>query len=256
VDFLIKMALNLTNVKLLICTPCYGGMCTEGYMMSIVKLMAELSNKGITAAVKTIGNESLISRARNALSSDFLRSDFTHLLFIDSDIEFEPIQVLRLLINDKPISCAAYPIKNINYRKIGYNLHTKPDKLSDPEYIKSSSVEFATHIKNPEVKKGWFKTEYAATGFLLIKNHVFQKILQDNPQIRYRNEVSGYGSNELFEFFPVGIDPETRHYLSEDYYFSKLAIKSGFDIWCDAKSKLNHIGTHKYEGDLNKYLTK
>ena len=82
-DFLIKMALNLTNVKLLICTPCYGGMCTEGNMMSIVKLMAELSNKGITAAVKTIGNESLISRARNALSSDFLRSDFTNIASFD-----------------------------------------------------------------------------------------------------------------------------------------------------------------------------
>lgn len=248
------MAASLNNVKLLICTPCYGGMCSEGYMMSIIKLLAELNNKNITFAVKTIGNESLISRARNALSSEFLMSDFTHLLFIDSDIEFEPIQVLRLLINNKPISCGAYPVKNINYDRISYNLQKNPDRIKDIDYIKSSGVEFATHIKNPDLKNGWFKTEYAATGFLLIKKHVFEKILKDNPNISYRNEVQGYGMTEFFEFFPVGIDPDTRQYLSEDYYFSKLARKSNFDIWCDGKSKLNHIGSHKHVGDLHKYL--
>ena len=248
------MSNSLKNVKLLICTPCYGGMCAEGYMMSIVKLMAELNSKNITAAIRTIGNESLISRARNALASEFTKSDFTHLLFIDSDIEFEPIQVLRLLINNKPISCGAYPIKHINYDKITNNVSTRPEKI-DSKFVKDSGIEFATHIKYPEVKNGWFKTDYAATGFLLIKKNVFTKILSDNPQIVYKNEVGGYGSTEFFEFFPVGIDPDTRQYLSEDYYFSKLARQSGFDIWCDSKSKLNHIGTHKYEGDLHKYLT-
>ena len=242
------MSIKLDNFKILICTPCYGGMCTEGYMMSIVKLMAEFSKRNITAAIKTIGNESLISRARNALASDFLRSDFTHLLFIDSDIEFEPIQVFRLLIHNKSISCAAYPIKNINYDKIA---HLQPKNSDD---IKKHGIEYATHIHNPDIKNGWFKTKYAATGFLLISHNVFERILHKNPDIRYNNQVKGYGMVELYEFFPVGIDKDTREYLSEDYYFSKLAINTGFDIWCDAKSKLTHIGTHKFEGDLNNYL--
>jgi len=249
------MAKVLKGARILICTPCYGGMCTEGYMMSIVKLMAELSKRNITAAINTIGNESLISRARNSMASGFLRSDFTHLLFIDSDIEFEPDQVLRLLIANKDIACGAYPIKAVNYENISRQVSMNIEKISNPDFIKSFGVEYATHIRNPELVNGWFKTDYAATGFLLVKHNVFERILQENPNIRYFNQVDGYNANEMFEFFPVGVDPETRQYLSEDYYFSKLARNAKFDIWCDGKSKLNHIGTSKFQGDLHKYFS-
>ena len=222
--------INFNNIKLFIATPCYGGMCTEGYLQSILQLVRQLSDKGVTIALQTIGNESLISRARNSLATKFLYSEFTHLLFIDSDIEFTPIQVLRLLVYDKAISCGAYPLKS------------------------STKLSYATHISNPKIEKGWFKTDYAATGFLLVKKFVLEKIMKKYPEKQYINQVAGYNFTHAFEFFPVGIDPNTKQYLSEDYYFSKLAKSCGFTIWCDAKSKLTHIGTHKFKGDLQLYL--
>ena len=114
------------------------------------------------------------------MTSDFVRSDLTHLLFIDSDIEFEPDQVLHLLIANKDIACGAYPVKTVNYENISRHVSMNLEKISNTEFIKSSGVEYATHIKNPELVNGWFKTDYAATGFLLVKHKVFERILQKN----------------------------------------------------------------------------
>ena len=58
--------------KILIGTPCYGGMITEGYMISIINLMSRLREMDIPVAIKTIGNESLITRARNSIVAEFL----------------------------------------------------------------------------------------------------------------------------------------------------------------------------------------
>ena len=38
------------------------------------------------AKIRCLANDSLIPRARNTLTADFLATDCTHLLFIDSDI--------------------------------------------------------------------------------------------------------------------------------------------------------------------------
>ena len=104
----------------------------------MLKLVCDLKDVGVKATVKPIGNESLITRARNCLFSDFMDSEenYTHLLFIDADIGFTSMDVMKLLKCDKPLVGATYPHKNIfwnSFSKIiekhGTGILTNPKKL-------------------------------------------------------------------------------------------------------------------------------
>ena len=55
--------------------------------------------------------DSLVTRARNKLVTQFLESDYTHLFFVDADISFTPDDFIRIVNVNKPIVTAPYPIK-------------------------------------------------------------------------------------------------------------------------------------------------
>ena len=73
-------------LKLFIATPMYGGMCAGYYMQSIIQLLTTCQANNIDAHFSFMFNESLITRARNSLTQTFLKTECTHLMFIDSDI--------------------------------------------------------------------------------------------------------------------------------------------------------------------------
>ena len=88
---------DLKQHKLFIATPMYGGMAHGLYIKSCLDLQAQMSKYGVETKFSFLFNESLITRARNYLVDEFLRSGFTHLLFIDSDIHYNPQDILALL---------------------------------------------------------------------------------------------------------------------------------------------------------------
>ena len=78
------------KIELFVGTPCYGGMLTEDYLHGILELQNFCLENKIGLNIQTLGQESLITRARNTLVANFLDNEsFTHLLFIDADIGFE-----------------------------------------------------------------------------------------------------------------------------------------------------------------------
>ncbi len=58
-------------VKLFLATPCYGGLCLEKYVMSIIRLQILLIREGIQLYMDTTENESLVHRARNVAVGRF-----------------------------------------------------------------------------------------------------------------------------------------------------------------------------------------
>jgi hypothetical protein len=82
---------ELRKNKLFVATPMYGGMAHGMYLKSCLDLQGLCSQYGIEVRFSFIFNESLITRARNYLVDEFLRAEgFTHFLFIDADIHFDP----------------------------------------------------------------------------------------------------------------------------------------------------------------------
>ena len=97
-------------IKLFLSTPCYGGLCLEKYMSSIIKLQLLLIKEGIQLYLDTTENESLVHRARNVSVGRFMqKTDCDLFMLIDADVHFDPEAVVRLVRSGHDISVACYP---------------------------------------------------------------------------------------------------------------------------------------------------
>ena len=87
--------------------PIYGG-AHPMFVQGLISLTAQPPCK-VSYRFNTWN--SLVSVARNQLAADFLESDCTHLLFIDSDIGFKAEHVAQLLARDCDLIGGLYPYK-------------------------------------------------------------------------------------------------------------------------------------------------
>ena len=235
---------DLTDVNLLIATPCYGGLVHEGYMRSLLDLQKILLQLNIKHTVYTIGNESLITRARNSIVALFLgNKNFTHLLFIDSDITFSPQSVIRILKFRKPVVGGAYPKKNVDFNLCKNNI-IKNSNISENDLL-AKSMNYAVNIISEsnsdqqiaKIHDGFVKVSNIATGFLLIQKEAILELVEHYPNQKYHNDCEGYDSeetrNNFYTFFDTLVHPVSKRYLSEDYAFSQKWIDIGGEIWLD-----------------------
>lgn len=249
--------------KLFIATPMYGGMCTGHYMKSMLELISYCTANQMHCKTSFLFNESLITRARNYLTDEFLRSDCTHLMFIDSDIGFETNDVMTLLAlqsDDSPydVISAPYPKKVISWEKVKCAVD-KGVADEDPNVLANYVGDF---VFNPIQKEGSYEVRLdepveiseAGTGFMMIRRETLEKYNKAYPEQlyipdSYRDETFD-GSREITAFFDCIIDPKTRRYLSEDYMFCHKVREMGQTVWMCPWMHLIHHGTYAFSGSL------
>ena len=240
--------------KLFIATPMYGGLCAGYYTQSLMQLQNILRDNKVDMAASFLFNESLIQRARNALVHGFLKTEFTHLMFIDADIHFNPQDVLPMLLADKPIICGIYPKKEINWSQI----HAAALAGVPPHELRKYSGSFVVNLKEyageQRVEIGQpVEIWNGGTGFMLIKREVFEQLKDHVPTyVNDTHDLSGaLGADRIHEFFATSIEPIGERLLSEDYHFCKIwRDKCEGTVWAAPWAQLAHIGTHKFDGIL------
>lgn len=239
--------------KLFIATPMYGGQNYGFYAQSLLQLNNVLRDNNIESLMSFMFNESLITRGRNALAHGFLKTDCTHLLFIDADIRFNAPDVLKMIDADKDVICGIYPKKEINWQSIKNAMDAG---VPDAE-LKYHTGSFVVNLKNyvgavtvPVDKP--VEIWNGGTGFMLIKREVFEKLKDVVPW--YVNDVldlSGtIGPEKISQYFTESIEPETQRLLSEDYHFCKVWRDNGGEVYAAPWVHLAHIGTYVFEGAL------
>ncbi|TWT15212.1 glycosyltransferase family 2 protein [Reyranella sp. CPCC 100927] len=215
---------------LMIATPCYGGVVTNAYLLSMVRTCAVLTARGLRHELVTAAGDSLVMRARNTLVSVFMASGHSHLMFIDADVEWPAEAVVALLEADKDVVCGAYP-KKVMPRAYAVNFLDGPAER-DP-------------LGRIEIKE-------AAAGFLMIRRAVFERMMQAYPQTRYGGTagLSDQQSQLTYALFDCLIDEDDpqRQYLSEDYGFCRRWRAIGGRIWLDPRLELRHHGATAFEG--------
>ena len=98
--------------SVLICIPSFDQKISLHTISSIIGVRDTLNASGIGCGMMWL-RDSLITRARNKLVNEFLKTDvYTHLFFVDADIIFQPKEFIRVLLFDKDISTAPYPLKH------------------------------------------------------------------------------------------------------------------------------------------------
>lgn len=244
--------------KLMIATPCYGGQMFYNYMNSVLGTIIHLNKKNIEVKLVGMGNESLITRARNQLSAEFLSSDCTHLLFIDADITWFPPDVEKLLNWNKDLIGGVYPMKDYHFEnaeeamKASYNKDGKFNAEMFKSKLMRYPVNFKEGQKNIEVNKGLIKVKNIPTGFMLIKREVFEKMIKKQIVQKLTQDSNRDKRLEpyLYNFFDCDVDKKG-HYLSEDYAFCMRYLNLDVDnneIFADISIQLSHTGTHTFHG--------
>ena len=182
----------------------------------------------------------LIHQARNYLTSVFLTTDYTHLLFIDSDVEFGPEAGLHMLVADKDIICTPYRVKNDHLEKSLYTV-----KFPNPKSI-------------PILPGKLVEIEAGPTGLMLIHRRVFEKIIKNRPDLKIKNPVSqGLVSTEkshsfYYNFFDFAF--EDGYTMGEDVSFCKLARDNDFKLYANTDSPTAHHGSFAWKGTFGKSM--
>lgn len=214
--------------------PCYSAMMTEACFTSFLKFALLAQKVGLQWSLDTMGNESLIPRGRNNLMAKARTNpQATHYMFIDSDIRFPENAIFQMLTENVDIISAAYPKKSL-------------------------PVQYAINLKSQTKLRGnLFTVDTAATGFLMYKKEVWEKLISAHPETKYVDDIGlGYAANgqaygdHMYNIFASDVDSQG-HLLSEDWWFSRLCTELGYDIWIHGGINLSHIGAYEFKGDTS-----
>ena len=209
--------------KLFLAMPVYRVMDVYT-VQSLMKLLAEqMTKQEFGLAIKMHVGECPIGRARNDLTQEFLDSDCTDMLFIDSDINFSYEQVKKILFNNEDIIGGFYTKKQEG--------HVAPvcntlDTISTPR------------------EDGLVEVKFMGTGFLKISRKALEVMRQEKPELAYTCDRDGVTTK--FDFWRMGVAHDCvtgmKRWLSEDWQFCQFAIECGFKIWADASILVQHSG--------------
>ena len=239
-------------------TPMYGGMCTVNYFHGMIDFVGLASQLKLKIQIETLGNESLISKARNEIADKFMNSDCTHLLWIDADTDFKSEHVLELLFLDKDVSTGLVPHKIIHWDRIKAALNKESVDVLTPYDLRILGNQYAFVGKAGKIETNdIFEIKHAGNAFLMTKKKVYEDYRKAFPEQEYseykkNNEDPNEIAKKKFAFFDIKICEESNHYLSEDYFFSQNVRKMGYKIWGCPWVSLGHIGSIVYRGDVKR----
>ena len=256
------------KVSLYILTPHYGGMCYVNYMNCLLATTNRLKELGVELKIEFCNNDSLVSRARNNLIAKAMANPkTTHMLFIDNDITWDPDSILKLLIADKPLVGGIYPLKKYNWERLLNSSAENPnvvqnwinrknnsmfkDAIPDIELVQNRMLSYNLNLTSNSLKieNNLTTVRHIATGFMMIKRKVIEKMQQAFPSTKYVDDVGFLSPSEdeqAYALFDCGV--EEGHYLSEDWMFCQRWTNMGGSVHVDVTINLNHTGPVDYRG--------
>ena len=250
--------------KLYILTPCYGGMCHLNYTCALIKTIDIFKTYHFPLQVEFCRNDSLISRARNNLVAKAMNDpEMTHILFIDSDITWDPMDIFKLILSNKSLIGGVYPLKHYFWNKIipMNNLEKLLEKrtnspimsklYSEEKFIKQNLLKYnVNYIKsNLAIDNNIAEVKHIATGFMMCQRVLLETMMKQYSETKYIDDVSFLSGNEnQFAYALFDCRVEDNHYLSEDWLFCNRWSKMGGKIFIDVSIDLIHTGQEDYSG--------
>jgi len=250
--------------KLYILTPCYGSVCYVNYVRCIMATKELLDKFNIPMSIEFCRNDSLVSRARNNLVAKAMNDpNCTHIMFIDADITWDPIDILKLFLSDKCLCGGIYPLKHYYWEKL-----TKEDNVVKKWIDKKNESQFNSTVSDEmaiqynllkyninyidsvlNIEANLAKVKHLATGFMMFKREVIEKMGKAYPRTKYTDDVgflSGTENDYAYALFDCGVQDD--HYFSEDWMFCHRWTQMGGNIYVNVGINLVHTGNEDFNG--------
>lgn len=222
-----KRGAPASGQKVFIATPAFVGGIAGDYVSSMFHSAKALEAAGIQSEFCLLEGHGVIEDARNELAGQFLETDCTDLVFIDSDEGWVASDLVKLLQYDRDVVAGAYPAKDTIERYVAY--------LPPGE--------------NWADEDGLVEAECVATGFLRIKRHVI-KTLADQAHWFQPNGGTVYCKAPLIFEFTF----EDGRRWGEDFTFCRKWRRLGGKIYVAPEMRLQHYGQHVWRGTYGGFL--
>lgn len=213
------------TARILAATPTYTGQVCIPFLQSYVASFAHLACNGVQMELMCANHFTLVQFARNYLLHKFLADGtFTHLLWIDSDLGWDPTAILRMLARNKEVIGGVYPLKT---------------KAPTYPYV----------YDDGPVVDGIQRAERIPTGFMLCTLGACQRVADSvgKHQMEYHGEK--FMVPNVFDLVQEG-----RDYWGEDFVFCKRLRNLGIDIWVEMDVDFQHIGLTAFTGNLARHM--
>lgn len=221
-------------MKIILASPCYQQTTWAAYTRSMVKSVNILDAIGVEWDYWQLCGDSYIDRARNNIADAFLRSDATHLFFIDTDMGWDAQSFANIIKADVDIVGAGYPCKN-NWDFYSCILNT--DERGVP-------------LGNPET--GLLEAWGVPTGFMKISRRAFEVVRDFEPENYYLSDDKEE-QRKIHGFFNHVFENNRR--FGEDISFCVRARAAGLKIWCEPRCTMEHWGVKAWAGNYSEFLT-
>lgn len=202
----------------MIAMPCYTGAVLLKTFESVLGAILALGELGVPVTLRSSAGNAMIAHSRSLLAADFLADEtMTDLVFIDSDVSFEPMAMMRLLSHPVDIVAGLYP------------------KREDPIDFHVCHIEGGPRAPD---ENGLVEVAGVPAGFLKISRHALLTMAEAYPETKFEDKtISGGVGWGLFNNIQVG-----SVYFGEDYAFCKRWGHIGGKIYIDPELKVDHTG--------------
>ena len=247
-----------SDISIMVCTPVHSEVSMH-YTQALLEFQKVCMLKGILVSF-TILKSSLVTQGRNMCVAAFLNEPhkYTHMLFIDSDINFSPDSIFEMIELDKELIAIPYPMKTIHWDKV---LKLSP-KAKNPTELSTFGFTYPIKVadtSNITVKNNVMEVTHAPTGCMLIKRSVFEKMIEKYPHLEIIQPtiLNGEETNNknLYNFFDTFHDLESKKYYGEDFGFCQKWTDIGGKCYCYIGRFITHVGEYQYSGRFRDELS-
>jgi len=217
--------------KVMIATPAYDGTLCVAYVQGLVETDRALRDAGISLSLHFTMQSSLVMHARNEIVADFMQSDCTDLIFVDSDIGWRGADVVRLLSYDVPVVAGVY--------------RRKTEALSFVVAFPDGGKVLRDRAS------GLVEASRVGAGFLRLRRDGLERMIAAHPDLRYQPAQRPADSPCYALFDTSMIDGEL---AGEDWTFCARWRALGGRLWVDPEIALTHVGKYAYTGALRDAL--
>ena len=209
--------------KVLIGTPAHDGKVDVWFANSLVNTVKLAMQRQVDIRPIYMSYDSLVQRARNDIVRLAVEEDFDDLIFIDSDEEWDPEWIFKLLAFKEEI--IGLPVVKKSDQMM-FNIKALPQGLKQQQ-------------------NGLMEVEAVGTGFMKISKSALKKVWDASPE--YKNE--GRIGRMVFDVQVINGD-----LVSEDNIFCQKWRNLGGKVFIEPSMTCNHIGVKKYQGNFIDYL--